>query len=281
VRTSLAWSVVAAAACSSSSPPPPPGTATPAEAAAITRPRVVAHRGASIEAPENTLAAFRRAWQLGAEGIELDVRLSKDGAVVVIHDATTRRLAGVDRPVADQTLAELQALDVGGWKDARHAGERIPTLAEVLATVPAGGTVFVEIKSEAATAPAVARAIRDADPTARGGAVALQGYDPDGLAALAAELPHAPAYWTVDPPPDGNGGALPYPAALIDAAVARRFPGLALDYRFVTDDFLAAARGAGLAIDVWTINDAAAMRAWLGRDVRWIETDAPAIAPGP
>ena len=283
MRTLLA-STLLAAACSSptsSSSQAPAVTATPTTTEpAITRRRVVAHRGASIEAPENTLAAFRRAWELGAEGIELDVRLSADGAVVVIHDASTKRVGGVDRAVAHQSLAELRALDVGGWKSDRYMGERIPTLAEVLATVPRGGTVFVEIKSEPATAPAVARVIREHDPAARGGAVALQAYDPAALAALAGELPGVAAYWTVDPPTDAGGAPLPYRVELVADAAARELAGLALDYRFVSDELLAAARAAGIAMDVWTVNDPDAMAAWLAKaDVRFIETDRPEIAP--
>ena len=245
---------------------------------AISRPRIVAHRGASVDAPENTLAAFRRAFALGAEAIELDVRLSKDGQVVVIHDDTTRRTAGVDRAVADQTLAELRALDAGSWRGKTFAGERIPTLAEVLAVVPKGGTVFVELKSGPETADAVAKVIRTAAIEQRGAHVALQAYDAATLSALASALPDAPAYWTVDPP-TADGRLLPYEPSVIDEAVKRRFAGLALDVRGVTDDFLAAAKRAGLEMDVWTLNDAALLRTWLGKDVRWIETDRPDLAP--
>src|SRR5262245_27937128 len=76
---------------------------------------VVAHRGASDEAPENTLAAFRLGFEQ-ADAVELDLHLSKDGHAIVIHDKTTKRTAGLDRPVAEQTLEELKALDAGGWK---------------------------------------------------------------------------------------------------------------------------------------------------------------------
>lgn len=239
------------------------------------RPRIVAHRGASHDAPENTIAAFRRAWDQGVEGIELDVHVSRDGHVVVIHDPSTARVAGVDRPIAQQTLAELQALDVGSWKSNAFANERIPTLAEVFETVPAGRTVFVEIKSGGATVPAVARAIRAAPS---GIAIALQGYDPTTLAALAAELPGVPAYWTVDPPSAGQA-AQPYPDGLLDAAKQRGFAGVALDYRAVSRPFVGATRTSGLALDVWTINDAEALAAWMAIDgVRWIETDRPDLA---
>lgn len=259
--------VLASLACSSS--PNHPGEPVPAS-----RPRIVAHRGASHDAPENTLAAFRRAWELGVEGIELDVHVSRDGHVVVIHDETTARVAGVDRPVAQQTLAELQALDVGSWKSNAFASERIPTLAEVFETVPGGRTVFVEIKSDVATVPAVARAIRGAPASI---AIALQGYDPATLAALAAEVPGAPAYWTVDPI---GGGDAPYPEGLLGAAKQYGFVGVALDHRAVSRPFVGATRESGLALDVWTINEAELLAAWMEIDsVRWIETDHPDRAP--
>lgn len=241
------------------------------------RPRIVAHRGASFEAPENTLAAFKRAWALGVEAVELDVRLTKDGEVVVIHDPTTARTAGVDRAVADQTLAELQALDAGGWKHLKYRGERIPTLAQALATIPPGRTMFVEIKTGRETARAIADVIRTALPT--NATVALQGFDPDALGALAAALPDALAYWTVDPPLDEADQPLPYTRAVIDEATRRGLPALALDHRGVTDEFLAAARNAGLLVDVWTVNEPPLLAAWATRDVRWIETDRPELAP--
>ncbi|MDP6721144.1 MAG: glycerophosphodiester phosphodiesterase family protein, partial [Pirellulaceae bacterium] len=93
---------------------------------------IVAHRGASYDAPENTLAAFRLAWRQGADGIEGDFYLTKDGQIVCIHDADTKRTAGVSRQVAKSTLAELRELDVGRWKDEEFAGERMPTLQQVL-----------------------------------------------------------------------------------------------------------------------------------------------------
>ena len=107
---------------------------------------IVGHRGASHDAPENTLAAIRLAWEQGADAAEFDVYLSKDGKIVVIHDKDTKRVAGVDRPVVGQTLDELRRLDVGKWKAPKFAGEKLPTLNEMLATVPAGKRVFIEVK---------------------------------------------------------------------------------------------------------------------------------------
>ena len=242
------------------------------------RAKIVAHRGASFEAPENTIAAFKRAWALGVEAVELDVHVTKDGEVVVIHDPTTKRVAGVDRAIAEHTLAELRELDVGGWKHVKYKGERIPTLAQALAMIPANRTMFVEIKSAKETAPAIGKVIRDAHPTSV--AIALQGFDPDALAALATVLPDWPAYWTVDPPRDAKDQPQPYPLTLIDETKRRGFAGLALDYRGVTDELLAAASKAEILVDVWTLNETALLAAWAKRtDVRWIETDRPELAP--
>src|ERR1043166_6151700 len=93
---------------------------------------IIAHRGASHEAPENTLAAVQLAWEQGADAVEIDVHQSRDEHIIVIHDAHTRKTAGVMRRVRSQTLEEPTALDVGRWKHRRWAGQRIPTLAQVL-----------------------------------------------------------------------------------------------------------------------------------------------------
>src|SRR6266446_92874 len=99
--------------------------------------KIIAHRGASHDAPENTLAAVNLAWQQGADAVEIDVHLSSDGEIVVIHDDNTRKTAGLRKKVSAQTLAELKALDVGRWKHSKWAGESIATFAEVLENVPA------------------------------------------------------------------------------------------------------------------------------------------------
>jgi glycerophosphoryl diester phosphodiesterase len=95
---------------------------------------LIAHRGESADAPENTLAAFRLAWERNVPTIELDVHLTKDGEAVICHDADTKRTAGTKLVIKDTPLADLRALDAGKWKAPRWAGEKLPTLAEALAT---------------------------------------------------------------------------------------------------------------------------------------------------
>lgn len=107
---------------------------------------VVAHRGASNDAPENTLAAFRLAHEQGADWFELDCRQCKGGEVVVMHDETVDRTTNGKGKVAELTLEQLQALDAGSWKDARFAVERVPTLREALAVGGEDIGVYVEVK---------------------------------------------------------------------------------------------------------------------------------------
>lgn len=97
---------------------------------------IIGHRGASHDAPENTLAAFKLGWEQGADAVELDIWLTKDGKIVCLHDADTKRTTGVLKKAADSTLAELRTLDAGTWKDAKWRGEKIPTLTEALAAIP-------------------------------------------------------------------------------------------------------------------------------------------------
>src|SRR5687768_9550612 len=94
---------------------------------------IIAHRGASHDAPENTLAAFKLAIEQGADGFEADFYLAKDGRVVCLHDPDTKRVAGKKLLVREASFAELRALDVGIWKGPQWKGERLPTLEEVLA----------------------------------------------------------------------------------------------------------------------------------------------------
>ena len=108
---------------------------------------LTAHRGASHNAPENTMAAFNLAWQENADGIEGDFYLTSDGQIVCIHDATTARTGDIDLTVATSTLAELKAVDVGSWKGSEWSGEQIPTLEEVLSCIPTGKYIQIEIKA--------------------------------------------------------------------------------------------------------------------------------------
>ena len=112
---------------------------------------VIAHRGASAYYPENTMAAFRGAVEMGAEMIELDIMMSKDGVPVAFHDAHLDDHTDGTGELKNYTLKELQALDAGSWFDARFSGEKIPTLEEVLEFAAGTISLNIEIKTEAVT----------------------------------------------------------------------------------------------------------------------------------
>jgi glycerophosphoryl diester phosphodiesterase len=141
-------------------------TAAVREAADEVR-QIVGHRGSCVDRPENTLASFRRAIEAGATTVEVDVRTTSDGYLVVLHDATLDRTTDGTGPVGDHTLEELRRFDAGGWFDPRYRGERVPTLDEVLALCRFHGVeILLDLKEEGETyARSVAAAVRAAgDP---------------------------------------------------------------------------------------------------------------------
>jgi glycerophosphoryl diester phosphodiesterase len=122
------------------------GCATPGGVGAPARVDVIAHRGASAYSPENTLTAFRLAYEMGADWFELDCTLTADEQVIVIHDDTVDRTTNGEGEVAEMTLAELKRLDAGSWKDPKFAGEGLPALAESLDLAKGYIGVYIEIK---------------------------------------------------------------------------------------------------------------------------------------
>lgn len=120
---------------------------------------IVAHRGASGDAPENTLPAFELAWEQGADAIEGDFHLTKDNRIACIHDYDTTKVAGTKLVVADSTFEELRKLDVGSWKSPKFAGTRIPSLEEVIATIPEGKKLYLEVKCGPEIVPTLAKTL--------------------------------------------------------------------------------------------------------------------------
>jgi glycerophosphoryl diester phosphodiesterase len=233
----------------------------------------VAHRGESADAPENTMAAFRLAWERGDPAIELDVHLTSDGKLVVSHDADTERTTGVHRVIHESTLAELRALDAGRWKGERWAGERMPTLEEALATIPEGARCFIEIKVGPEAVPAVARAVRASGK--RPEQLAIIGFDLDAVAEAKRQLPDIPAYYLASFRQDSTTGEwTPGIDELIRQAKAAGLDGLDLSYRGPLDAGSARRiREAGLELYVWTVDDPEVARRMIELGVDGITTN--------
>lgn len=206
----------------------------------------IAHRGASGECPENTLAAFGRALEIGVDMVEFDVHLSKDGVPVVIHDDDVRRTTDGRGLVKDLTLAELRALDAGSWKDARFAGERIPTLEETLALLAGRCEANVELKTHPEPYPGIEQAVHDLlGRMGMRGAVTISSFNWDTL----------DRYRALDPAmrlgllTDKSRASLPRRAEALGAWSLNLVPMLA------TGELFAWAKERGIKILVWTVDD--------------------------
>lgn len=219
-------------------------------------PAVIAHRGAADDAPENTLAAFKLAWQQGADGIEGDFRLTRDGEIVCVHDADTRRTAGHAGQVAEATLAELRRLDVGSWKGESWRGARIPTLGEVLATVPEGKRVFIEIKCGPEILPALKEALAGAG--LQSGQAIVMSFDARVIGEAKRLLPRLKALWLTDFKAGPEAGVRPSAKEILQTLEKIGADGVGCRAHPVVDQaFMQALRAAQKEIHLWTVDDVA------------------------
>ena len=226
----------------------------------------IAHRGASALAPENTIAAFERAVELGAGVIELDLHMSQDGELVVIHDDTLDRTTDGSGPVHQRSLAELMRLDAGRWFGEGFAGQRIPRLDEVLdrfagkvplaLEVKAGSTFFPGIEEKVVSALRERAAIDHA---------AVASFDHYALRRLK----------EIEPTIRTAALLVGRPVSVSAIAGPAKADGLALEASFVTKTEVEACRAAGLQIVVWVVNEPAQMRHFINLGVDGIITDRP------
>lgn len=164
--------------------------------------KIIGHRGASADAPENTLESLQLAWEQGAYGAECDIIRTRDGKLVLMHDDSTRRTAwgGVDLFVEATDWSDLKDLDVGSWKDPKWQGVKIPLLAEVLRAIPEGRHLYVEIKSGEANRGADARVLDDLENLLAQEEIAPEkitfiSFDHDFLNRLKKRLPGYNVYY--------------------------------------------------------------------------------------
>lgn len=228
-------------------------------------PWIIAHRGASGYTPENTMAAFERAVQLGAGFIETDLHLTRDARFVAIHDDTLERTSNGRGPVRDHTLAELRALDVGLWYDRQFAGQQIPTLEEILAFARKHDVVFyLEIKHGAAWGMdhALVGALQNAENAAR---TVVISFDPSTLAPLPKLDPGIMMGLLVDK-------AQPN---LVKAATELGARQLCPRANLITRELVDRAHAADLQVVAWTVNDPGQMRSLIQTGVDGIMTDRP------
>ena len=226
----------------------------------------IAHRGAAALAPENTMAAFAMAVELGADAIELDLHISRDGELVVIHDSTLDRTTDGEGPVHARSLQELKQLDAGRWFGESFAGQRIPTLAEVLDRFSGKVPLALEIKAGSAFFPGieerVVSVLHEHQVVSR---VAVASFDHHALLRLK------------DLEPGLRTGALLVgrPVSMSAVAGPSKADAMAIEFSLVTKTEVDACRAAGLQLVVWVVNEPAQMRYFIDLGVDGIITDSP------
>jgi glycerophosphoryl diester phosphodiesterase len=212
---------------------------------------IIAHRGASYIAPENTTASVMLGWEKGAD-VEVDVYLTKDNKIVIIHDKTTKRTAVTDVNVADTTSEELRKLDVGSFKSEEYAGEKIPFLADIVETIPRGRKLYIEIKCGKEILPYLEELLAESGKMSR---IVTIGFDLETV-TMSKEMINVPTYWLRGTKKtEETEEWIPHDPQLIQTAKDKGLDGLDVHYAGVNKEFVDAAKAAGQKLYVWTVDD--------------------------
>ncbi|MCK3683515.1 glycerophosphodiester phosphodiesterase [Maribellus sp. YY47] len=203
----------------------------------------VGHRGASYLAPENTVAAAKLGWELGADGVEIDIYLTPDNRIVAIHDKNTKRTTGADHIVPETTSKELRKLDAGKWKDEKYTGEKIPFVEEVLKNIPKGRYLVIEIKTGPEIMPVLEKAIKKSGKAKQ---VKFIAFNWESIVAAQKAFPKNDCYWLTSVEKDLD--------AKISECAAVGLKGVDVNSKLVTSENMAKAKELGLDVWCWTVD---------------------------
>lgn len=241
---------------------------------------IVAHRGASADAPENTLAAFQLAWQQGADAIEGDFYLTADDQIACIHDKDTKRTCPSHRSltISESTYEELRTLDVGSWKSPKFSEQRIPLLGDVLQTVPPGKQIFIEVKCGPEIIEPLAQTLKKS--SLQDDQITLIAFDPNVISKVAEVLPALRRNWLTSfkknlisrrwkPSPTSTLAQLKNCGATGLGAKA--------ELAVINSLFVAQMTNNGFSTHCWTVNDIKTALSLQRLGVQSITTDRPAV----
>ena len=228
------------------------------------RAEIIAHRGASAAAPENTMAAVNQAIADKADWVEIDVQETADGEIVVFHDSDFMKIANVDLKIWDATLADLANIDIGSWFDARYKAERVPTLRQVLAACKGKIRVIIELKYYGHNQQLEQRVADIVEAEDMQSDIVIMSLKKDKVQKMKALRP----LWKV---------GLLTSVAVGDLTNAKA-DFLAVNVGIASRQFVRSAHNSGKEVFVWTINDAPTMSTLIGRGIDGLITDEPAVA---
>jgi glycerophosphoryl diester phosphodiesterase len=236
---------------------------------------IVAHRGASHDAPENTLAAFKLAWEQKADAIEGDFYLTKDQHIVCIHDETTGRVADKDLKVSESNLEDLKALDAGSWKGPAWSNEKIPTIEEVFETIPNGKKIFIEVKCGPEIIPELKTSLENSRLLPEQTVIISFNKEVIRLAKL--NIPQVKCFWLTGFRKNKVSGKWePDIDSILN--VLQEIHADGLDCRAddaVTNDFVQSIKDAEMEIHTWTVDDPLKAQELRNLGVESITTNRP------
>lgn len=233
-------------------------------------PLVVAHRGASSLAPENTLAAVNKALELNVDMVEIDVHRTFDGELVVIHDNTVDRTSSGTGSVKNFTLQELKNLDFGQWFKLSFKGQQVPTLREVLEATKDKAILLIELKGERTEVPTV-ELVRELGLEDQ---VIIQSFDFQQIQKVKKKAPEIATMFLVSVPEHSDN---PIEAATWMANIMEYVgaTGIGIRHNWYTPELKAVAKERNLALFVWTVDNKAELRRFITEGVQGIITNRP------
>ena len=234
---------------------------------------IVAHRGSSRIAPENTLPAFELAWAEGADAIEGDFRLTKDGHIACIHDKDTKRVSGKRLVIKDSTLDELRKLDVGRYRGEEYKGTSIPTIEEVFSTIPANKMIYIEVKSEGAIVPKLLEEI-DRSRLQREQVVVISLNDKVIQECKKRGL-KSKTFWVCEFKRNESGEIMPSLKAVLETLKQSKADGLSSNWGIINESFVRRIIEHGYEFHVWTVDDLEMAKQYMEWGARSITTNVP------
>jgi glycerophosphoryl diester phosphodiesterase len=227
---------------------------------------IIAHRGASFHAPENTVAAARLGWQHNADAVEIDIHFTSDKKIMVIHDSETKRTTGKDYKIATIPSDTLRTLDAGNWKSETYKGEKIPFLNEILEIIPPGKKRVIEIKSNKELVPDLKKEIDNSGKRAQ---CIIISFDFEVVAETKKAMPDIPAYFL-------SSKITPQTLdELLPRLRENKIDGLNLNFTTITPELAELCKKNNVPLLTWTVDDPEIAKRLIEMGVSAITTNKP------
>ncbi len=231
---------------------------------AFSQVKIIAHRGASVLAPENTVASAKLAWESGADAVECDIWLSEDNKIICIHDGNAKRTTGQDFKVSETDSKVLRKLDAGSFKDKKYKGEKLPLLKEIIKTVPDGKELVIELKCKSEILPYMKKEI---EKNHKNRSFTFICFNFQTISDTKVIFPENSCYWLCSN------------AALLEANFSKvaeaNLEGVSLGYAIINEKVMEKADSLNLEVYSWTVDDPQEARRLISLGVKGITTNRP------